>query len=75
MWWHRRLAINFTERYPLEAPEVLFVPPSPVHPHIYSNGHICLDILYDSANGGWSPALTINKVDPALGAWWLDYHS
>lgn len=27
-----------------------------------SNGHICLDILYDSANGGWSPALTINRV-------------
>ena len=27
--------------------QVLFVPPSPVHPHIYSNGHICLDILYD----------------------------
>ncbi|KAK9804389.1 hypothetical protein WJX72_010730 [[Myrmecia] bisecta] len=57
-----RLAINFTDRYPLEAPEVMFIPRSPVHPHIYSNGHICLDILYDSANGGWSPALTINKV-------------
>jgi hypothetical protein len=27
-----------------------------------SNGHICLDILYDGQNGGWSPALTINKV-------------
>lgn len=32
----------FSERYPLEPPEVTFVPPSPVHPHIYSNGHICL---------------------------------
>ena len=30
------------------AVQVMFVPPSPVHPHIYSNGHICLDILYDS---------------------------
>ncbi len=29
------------------AMQVMFVPPSPVHPHIYSNGHICLDILYD----------------------------
>ncbi len=27
-----------------------------------SNGHICLDILYDSRNGAWSPALTINRV-------------
>lgn len=42
--------------------QVMFVPPSPVHPHIYTNGHICLDILYDGRNGGWSPALTINKL-------------
>ena len=42
--------------------QVVFVPPSPVHPHIYSNGHVCLDILYDGRNGGWSPALTINKL-------------
>lgn len=33
----------------LAGAQVLFVPPSPVHPHIYSNGHICLDILYDGA--------------------------
>lgn len=57
-----RLQIKFTANYPLEAPEVIFLEPSPIHPHIYSNGHICLDILYDGSNGGWSPALTINKV-------------
>ena len=42
--------------------QVVFLPESPMHPHIYTNGHICLDILYDGVNGGWSPALTINKV-------------
>ena len=33
--------------------QVIFLHPTPTHPHIYSNGHICLDILYDGANGGW----------------------
>ncbi|KAJ0025146.1 hypothetical protein Pint_09025 [Pistacia integerrima] len=38
--------------------QVIFLPPAPLHPHIYSNGHICLDILYDS----WSPAMTVSSV-------------
>ncbi|KAI8548887.1 hypothetical protein RHMOL_Rhmol07G0309000 [Rhododendron molle] len=38
--------------------QVIFVPPAPLHPHIYSNGHICLDILYDS----WSPAMTVSSI-------------
>jgi ubiquitin-protein ligase len=92
-----RLRVAFTDRYPLEPPEFVFLTPVPVHPHIYSNGknvflsflskdskhpltfsfltfstphlspgHICLDILYDTRNGGWSPALTINKVALSL---------
>jgi hypothetical protein len=29
--------------------QVTFIPKVPRHPHCYSNGHICLDMLY----GGW----------------------
>ncbi len=37
-----RLRVKFGDNYPLEPPEVVFLPPAPIHPHIYSNGHICL---------------------------------
>ncbi|PPS05702.1 hypothetical protein GOBAR_AA14944 [Gossypium barbadense] len=37
-----QLQVDFPEHYPMEAPQVIFIPPSPLHPHIYSNGHICL---------------------------------
>lgn len=50
---------------PIESPEVLFIGNVPVHEHIYSNGFICLSILYDgiaNINAEWSPALTVNSV-------------
>ncbi|KAI9502277.1 hypothetical protein GGI25_001564 [Coemansia spiralis] len=53
------LQFKFPNDYPLESPEVVFVGDCvPVHPHIYSNGHICLSILYQQ----WSPALTAEAV-------------
>ncbi|KAL7128129.1 hypothetical protein ABFS83_14G295100 [Erythranthe nasuta] len=39
-----QLQVDFPEHYPMEAPQVIFVPPAPQHPHIYSNGHICLGL-------------------------------
>lgn len=52
------LLFKLPQNYPIEAPVVVFTGEIPVNEHVYSNGHICLSILYDQ----WSPALTIECV-------------
>lgn len=50
-----------------QAPEVVFVKddthPIPWHPHIYTNGIICLDLLDRSA---WSPVHNVESVAISL---------
>ncbi|KAK8083778.1 ubiquitin-conjugating enzyme [Apiospora saccharicola] len=59
-----RLKFRFGKQYPIGiTPEVVFTKqenrPIPMHPHIYSNGIICLDLLGSS---GWSPVQNVESV-------------
>nr|XP_022314300.1 ubiquitin-conjugating enzyme E2 W-like isoform X2 [Crassostrea virginica] len=54
-----QLGFKFGSRYPFDSPQVMFIGENiPLHPHVYSNGHICLSILTDD----WSPALSVQSV-------------
>jgi ubiquitin-conjugating enzyme E2 W len=62
-----RLKFRFSSTYPIEPPEVVFVKlpdrPIPMHPHVYSNGIICLDLL---GQQGWSPVQNVESVCMSL---------
>lgn len=53
-----RLRVRFLADYPLQPPEVTFMRPAPVHEHIYSDGKICLNILYSD----WNPKMDVRSV-------------
>ncbi|KAG8989691.1 hypothetical protein FRB94_004163 [Tulasnella sp. JGI-2019a] len=56
------LVFKFGNRYPIEAPAVMFIVDdvyhAPLHPHVYSNGMICASILGNE----WSPVLNVAAV-------------
>merc|ERR1712156_1408244 len=53
------LRLKFGTQYPNESPTVIFVGKNiPVHPHVYSNGHICPSTLTED----WSPALSVRTL-------------
>lgn len=51
------LKIQFTELYPQQPPEVLFITDI-FHPNVYANGELCLDILKNK----WNSAYGIGQV-------------
>ncbi|ODQ83022.1 hypothetical protein BABINDRAFT_5897 [Babjeviella inositovora NRRL Y-12698] len=61
-----RLGFKMGKGYPLESPSVQFVAgderPIPMHPHVYSNGHICLDLLGDN----WTPVHSVASVSVSI---------
>lgn len=52
------LEFILSNNYPIEAPTVIFINQIPINEHVYSNGHICMSVLYNH----WSPALTIENI-------------
>ena len=57
-----RLRIRFHPDYPTQPPEVTFMRPAPMHEHIYSDGKICLNILYND----WKPEQDAKSISLSL---------
>ncbi|AOA61201.1 hypothetical protein PP7435_CHR1-1537 [Komagataella phaffii CBS 7435] len=57
-----RLRFIFSDKYPFSPPQVQFIDKIPIHPHIYSNGHICLNIL----GNDWTPSQTVASISMSV---------
>ena len=53
-----KLRISFPNDYPTSPPSVYFLPPTPRHEHVYTNGDICLSLL----GKDWRPIMTASSI-------------
>ena len=53
-----RLKMTFPADYPTAPPSVYFLPPTPRHEHVYTNGDICLSLL----GKDWRPTMTAQSI-------------
>jgi len=53
-----KLRVMFPPGYPTVPPSVYFLPPPPLHEHVYTNGDICLSLL----GKDWKPTMTAQSI-------------
>jgi ubiquitin-conjugating enzyme E2 W len=57
-----KLRVQFPAQYPTVPPSVYFLPPTPRHEHVYTNGDICLSLL----GKDWRPIMTAQSLAQAI---------
>lgn len=57
-----KLRVSFPPDYPTAPPSVYFLQPPPRHPHVYTNGDICLNLL----GRDWRPNLNVAQLSLAI---------
>jgi ubiquitin-conjugating enzyme E2 W len=57
-----KLRVQFPNDYPTFPPSVYFLPPTPRHEHVYTNGDICLSLL----GTDWRPIMTAQSIAQAI---------
>ena len=57
-----KLRVQFPNDYPTSPPSVYFLPPTPRHEHVYTNGDICLSLL----GTDWRPIMTAQSIAQAI---------